>query len=332
MACRNCNSTLGVLLRRPAPSLGPTYAAPATQFTATTAFPSQRIHLRLQSSASNPEPPGRERVQDLRRQAASAASRRSPVAGVGAAYTVYGNTERLTRLVAAQADYTIDAADRKAGKVILTPDGEEVGRPLPLPHSITSAASTSSGKEGGSERAKSIWHGPFALPPTFSTWAHVSMLHLYLLVARLRALDDTAVYKQWQAQVVDHFFYEAERRIVEVHGITSGMLRQKYLKDLFVQWRGVILAYDEGVAKGDAVLAGAVWRNLFKGREEVDVMVLAGVVGFMRRALSEWDRLEDGKFLEVLHGMGGGVGEDTWAKWARQELAMVNMPAMAMRS
>lgn len=42
-------------------------------------------------------------------------------------YMVYGATEHIYKTCAAQADYKITQADRKAGKVQLLPDGEEVG-------------------------------------------------------------------------------------------------------------------------------------------------------------------------------------------------------------
>ncbi len=47
--------------------------------------------------------------------------------GVKNSYFVYGSSERMFKLCAAQADYAIDAADRKSGKLELTADGEEIG-------------------------------------------------------------------------------------------------------------------------------------------------------------------------------------------------------------
>jgi cytochrome b pre-mRNA-processing protein 3 len=132
----------------------------------------------------------------------------------------------------------------------------------------------------------------FDLLPTFSTWAQVTMLHLYLLLVRLRCLDKPD-YKLWEAQLIDHFFHDAEERMDLTHNISSRALRQRYLKDLFLQWRGLILAYDEGLVKGDAVLASAVWRNLFKGREDFDARKLAAVVGWMRMVLKSLDAMLD---------------------------------------
>lgn len=45
--------------------------------------------------------------------------------------------------------------------------------------------------------------------------------------------------------------------------------------------------------RGDAVLAAAVWRNVFKANEEVDVRGLAQIVSYMRRTLKTLDALQD---------------------------------------
>jgi cytochrome b pre-mRNA-processing protein 3 len=71
-------------------------------------------------------------------------------------------------------------------------------------------------------------------------------------------------------------------------------LRSKYLKDLFIQWRGLVAAYDEGLGKqSDAVLAAAVWRNIFKASEDVDIRAVASVVAYMRRTLSILGTMDD---------------------------------------
>ena len=51
--------------------------------------------------------------------------------------------------------------------------------------------------------------------------------------------------------------------------------------------------YDEGLVKGDAVLAAAVWRNVFKAKEDVDLLALGKVVGFIREALQALDSMPD---------------------------------------
>lgn len=81
--------------------------------------------------------------------------------------------------------------------------------------------------------------------------------------------------------------------MVSLHNIAARSVRNKYLKDLFVQWRGVLAAYDEGLAKGDAVLASAVWRNIFAGDENVDAAAVANVVSYLKKNLRDFDRIAD---------------------------------------
>lgn len=77
------------------------------------------------------------------------------------------------------------------------------------------------------------------------------------------------------------------------HNISTRGVRNRYLKDLWQQWRGVLLSYDEGVINGDAVLAGALWRNVFKGDENADIEDLALVTAFLRGQLKMLDGLSD---------------------------------------
>ena len=216
-------------------------------------------------------------------------------------YQVLGASERLFKVCAKPADYHITEEERKNDLVKKLEDGEEVG------HSVDK---------------DNVWHNSkcpfqplsrflkvsltnsllpkiaFKLPPTFSTWSHVTMLHLYLINARLRCfeLDEC---RNWQQQMVDHFFFECEKKMHLDHSITSSALRQRYLKDIFVQWRGLLLAYDEGLVKGDAILASAVWRNLFKGAPEVDPRALVAIVGWMRSSLASLESTSDMTFMQA---------------------------------
>lgn len=99
--------------------------------------------------------------------------------------------------------------------------------------------------------------------------------------------------------------------MVREHNVYSRMIRNKYLKDLFTQWRGVLAAYDEGLVKGDAVLATAVWRNIFEGREDVDLKGLGEVVSYMRGVLKGLEGMADEDIAkgEVVFGDPGTQGK-----------------------
>ena len=130
------------------------------------------------------------------------------------------------------------------------------------------------------------------MTPTFNTWAQITFLHMYLLTARLRCFPKEHA-PTWHRHLTDHFFHLAEDKMILSHRINARMIRSRYLKDLFNQWRGLTFAYDEGLMKGDAVLASAVWRNVCKGDDSVDLRRLAEIVSYMRSVLAGFDTMSD---------------------------------------
>lgn len=194
------------------------------------------------------------------------------IGGMMETYTAYAVTEELYKECAAQADYNIPQAQDSDAEMPKTEDGEDLGV------------------------GTGWWLTELGLQPTFSTWSQVTMLHMYLLSTRFR-LFPHGVDRTWQQHLLDHFFYDAENKMAVNHGMHARGTRNKYLKDMFVQWRGLLAAYDEGLAKNDAVLAAAVWRNVFKANENVDVVKLAQIVSYMRKILVEMDSVDDHKFM-----------------------------------
>ncbi len=93
-------------------------------------------------------------------------------------------------------------------------------------------------------------------------------------------------------------------------------IRNKYLKDLFVQWRGLLAGYDEGIVRGDAVLATAVWRNVFKADENVDFRGVGEVVSYIRGVLKGLDELSDESIAsgEVVFGDPGSERDGVLVK------------------
>ena len=66
-------------------------------------------------------------------------------------------------------------------------------------------------------------------------------------------------------ELINHMFIDVELRMRGPYAVTQGRLIKGYMKDLLEQYHGACAAYDEGLIRGDAVLAAAVWRNLFGG-------------------------------------------------------------------
>ena len=239
-----------------------------------------RAFVASRSLSNNPEQPQKEQQRQSSQptQASFIASLRSSSNPIAKAttepYVAYGATEDLFKACAQTCSYTIPAVNEKPPQPAPKNDkGEDIG----LGEGWWFAPKTAGGLE---------------LPVTFNMWAQVMYLHMYALTARLRKFPAQHV-RIWEQNLLDHFFYAAEDRMAMWHGMAARGIRNKYLKDLWVQWRGVLVSYDEGLIKGDAVLAAAVWRNVFQAREDVDLADVAAVVSYLRRELSRLDKLPD---------------------------------------
>lgn len=62
--------------------------------------------------------------------------------------------------------------------------------------------------------------------------------------------------------------------------------------------------------KGDAVMAAAIWRNLFGGKPDVDFEKIAQIVGYMRRELQRLDRATDDEVANGSWTFKGDPGQD----------------------
>jgi Ubiquinol-cytochrome C chaperone len=81
--------------------------------------------------------------------------------------------------------------------------------------------------------------------------------------------------------LTDSFFEDIEMRIYYEYNIKSHRYIQNQMKEFYENYRGLTIAYDEGITKDDAVLAAAFWRNLFQNTPtSVDFEKLAKVVNY----------------------------------------------------
>jgi cytochrome b pre-mRNA-processing protein 3 len=130
-----------------------------------------------------------------------------------------------------------------------------------------------------------------------------------MLQVRFRMFPETHA-PVWIQHLTNQAFYAAEDRLVIWHKFNANGLRQKHLKDMFSQWRGVLLSYDEGLVKGDAMLAAAIWRNLMGSREDADFEKLAQIVGYMRRELKRLDNATDAEVADGEWKFKGDPGDE----------------------
>ena len=142
------------------------------------------------------------------------------------------------------------------------------------------------------------------LPPTFQSWFTVTNLHIWMLTVRFRALPAEHG-RHYEQALIDHFFIDIEdriRNVLQPQGAPSApytfetnfyvnpnspspegtsatesdakkkpsrapdRIVTRQMKIFKEQWAGMGLSFDIGLVKGDAEMAGAVWRNLLGAR------------------------------------------------------------------
>lgn len=146
------------------------------------------------------------------------------------------------------------------------------------------------------ERAK-FYYETLQMPQTFNQWYQITVLHVWILFVRLRCLP-RAYCREYQQKLVNRIFEDIDFRLREEIKIHSDRRVNMYKKDLSNQLRGSVFAYDEGFFSDDTVLAGAVWRNLFEGKKDVDFAHIEQIVHYIRCQIYAMDKLSDLDFTQ----------------------------------
>ena len=101
------------------------------------------------------------------------------------------------------------------------------------------------------------------LPVSYQSWMSITSLHIWLLSVRFRSLP-APLGKQYIQELVNHYFIHSESLMRGRYAVKQGRLIKGYLRDQLYQYHGANMGYDEGlISENDAVLAAAVWRNIF---------------------------------------------------------------------
>ena len=101
------------------------------------------------------------------------------------------------------------------------------------------------------------------LPQSYTSWMQITNLHVWLLSVRFRSLP-APLGKSYIQEMINHYFIHSEGLMRGRYGVKQGRLIKGYMRDQLYQYHGANMGYDEGLISGsDAVLAAAVWRNIF---------------------------------------------------------------------
>ena len=91
----------------------------------------------------------------------------------------------------------------------------------------------------------------------------ITNLHIWLLSVRFRSLP-APLGKSYIQEMINHYFIHSESLMRGRYKVKQARLIKGSLRDMLYQYHGANLGYDEGLISGnDAILAAAIWRNLF---------------------------------------------------------------------
>lgn len=141
-----------------------------------------------------------------------------------------------------------------------------------------------------------FWYDTLGMPKTFAAWYQVTILHVWMLFVRMRAMPHKEG-RNYQQKLTDKLFKDIELRLSEEMNVLSGQIRETYMKDFHSQMMGMIFSLDEAFARqSDDVLASALWRNIFNGDKNVDIVKLEALIRYVRMQLYVLDTISDREF------------------------------------
>lgn len=123
---------------------------------------------------------------------------------------------------------------------------------------------------------------------------------MYLILVRLRCFPPNQ-FPLYSQHLLDHFFHMAEDRMISHHNISARSVRNKYLKDYFLQWRGLQAGYDEGLVKGMLYLRQRCGET-FSRRRKTWIGGVGDVVSYIRGCIKALEQIPDDVVVS-----GGGV-------------------------
>ncbi|KAJ3404516.1 hypothetical protein CcCBS67573_g04671 [Chytriomyces confervae] len=126
----------------------------------------------------------------------------------------------------------------------------------------------------------------FKLADNLQSWFHVTVLHIWMYSSQLKTQGPDG--KEMCQEVFATLLLDIEIRLTQA-GVRTNL--DRITSELISIYYGQILAYDEGLSLGsDAVLASALWRNIFDANnEEVTAQDLVKLVEYVRIQLQHLD-------------------------------------------
>jgi hypothetical protein len=124
------------------------------------------------------------------------------------------------------------------------------------------------------------------LPDTFNTWFQLTVLHIWMIIVRCRSLavEDPRGVTLLETQLASLFWEEVEQEIMLIGETSNPLIVGKNRNLMLKYYMGALVAYDESILDGDAILADAIWRNIFgQDRSITSLENIDKLVEYVRR-------------------------------------------------
>lgn len=137
------------------------------------------------------------------------------------------------------------------------------------------------------------------IPSTLASWFIMSIIHIWMLLFRLRNLSDKSSETHIKKQIIDSLFFDLERGIVIVGKSSNPFFVGKNNKLFLKSYYGIMAALDESFFQGDAELADCIYRNLYQlNTDTVTAEAVEAMVIYIRKNLYKFDNLPDEFFTK----------------------------------
>ena len=201
---------------------------------------------------------------------------------------------RLFPVVGTRFQYTTTSrAGNNSGRTYSTLLQPEV--PLEIPSKYINPIKYLKWKMNEIDNARRIYElcssHSLGLEKTFYSWFTSTTLNLYIVQKALVINTNPgseSVIKSFQAELLNHLWLDLEIKLNQL-GLKSNI--GSVVKDLVSSYQGMILGYDEGLYYGDAILMGAIWRNLYQS-QDVSVDDLHRVLLHVKKNLQHCEQIE----------------------------------------
>ncbi len=134
-----------------------------------------------------------------------------------------------------------------------------------------------------------LFYRDLAVPDTVNGRFDLVVLHLWLVLRRLRQMDGRGMLAQ---ALFDHFCNDMDANLREL--AVGDLAVPKRMQAFGEAFYGRTAAYDSAVAKGAEVLAQAISKNILNSTEIAQARRLAV---YAQRSMAELTKLDDDRFL-----------------------------------